>query len=62
MGRDSDPFDLDRPEVLGFGNVLGRKEVRASVTRQNSKSNRTSSVPNFGSSEEWSEKKMNVRR
>lgn len=61
-GRDSDPFDLDRPEVLGFGNVLGRKEVRASVTRQNSKSNRTSSVPNFGTSDEWSEKRTDARR
>ncbi|KAF2477804.1 uncharacterized protein BDR25DRAFT_4058 [Lindgomyces ingoldianus] len=47
FGRQSDPFDLDRPEVLGFGNVSGRKEVRASVTRQNSKSNRRSSVPNW---------------
>ncbi|KAF2195209.1 hypothetical protein K469DRAFT_5354 [Zopfia rhizophila CBS 207.26] len=47
-GRQSDPFDLDRPEVLGFGNVNGRKEVRASVTRANSKSNRRSSVPNWG--------------
>lgn len=44
--RQSDPFDLDRPEVLGFGNVGGRT-VRASVTRQNSKSNRTSTVPNW---------------
>lgn len=47
VGRQSDPFDLDRPEVLGFGNVSGRREVRASVTRQNSKSNRRSSVPNW---------------
>ena len=37
----SDPFDLDRPEVLGFGNVSSGKEVRASVTRRNS-----SSTPN----------------
>ncbi|KAF2115295.1 hypothetical protein BDV96DRAFT_599655 [Lophiotrema nucula] len=44
-GRQSDPFDLDRPEVLGFGNVNGRT-VRASVTRQNSRK-RTSSVPNW---------------
>ncbi|KAF2799461.1 hypothetical protein K505DRAFT_321164 [Melanomma pulvis-pyrius CBS 109.77] len=45
-GRQSDPFDLDRPEVLGFGSVSGRREVRAStVTRQNSR--RRSSVPNW---------------
>ncbi|OCK79933.1 hypothetical protein K432DRAFT_417008 [Lepidopterella palustris CBS 459.81] len=43
----SDPFDLDRPEVLGFGNVSSRKEVRASVTRQTSRSNRRSSTPNW---------------
>lgn len=43
--RQSDPFDLDRPEVLGFGNVGGRT-VRGSVTRQNSRSRR-SSVPNW---------------
>ncbi|KAH3963580.1 hypothetical protein HBI56_227040 [Parastagonospora nodorum] len=42
--RQSDPFDLDRPEVLRFGNVLGRNEVRASVTRQNTRSKRTSSA------------------
>jgi len=42
----SDPFDLDRPEVLGFGNVSSGKEVRASVMRQNSRSNRRSSTPN----------------
>ncbi|KAF2268613.1 hypothetical protein CC78DRAFT_379076 [Lojkania enalia] len=46
-GRQSDPFDLDRPEVLGYGNVSGRREVRASVTRNNSKSKRTSSIPNW---------------
>ncbi|OAL45087.1 hypothetical protein IQ07DRAFT_591920 [Pyrenochaeta sp. DS3sAY3a] len=45
--RQSDPFDLDRPEVLGFGSVLGRKEVRASVTRQATRSKRTSSVGNW---------------
>ncbi|KAH7119009.1 hypothetical protein B0J11DRAFT_82547 [Dendryphion nanum] len=44
-GRQSDPFDLDRPEVLGFGSV--RRDVRGSVTRQNSRSRRTSSVPNW---------------
>lgn len=49
-GRQSDPFDLDRPEVLGFGNVNGRT-VRASVTRQNSRK-RTSSVPNWVSFED----------
>ncbi|KAF2807798.1 uncharacterized protein BDZ99DRAFT_572695 [Mytilinidion resinicola] len=43
----SDPFDLDRPEVLGFGAVGSRREVRASVTRQNSRSNRRSSTPNW---------------
>ena len=43
--RQSDPFDLDRPEVLGFGNVGGRM-VRASVTRQNSRM-RSSTVPNW---------------
>lgn len=46
IGRQSDPFDLDRPEVLGFGQVGGRT-VRASVTRQNSKSMRNSTVPNY---------------
>ena len=44
--RQSDPFDLDRPEVLGFGEVLGRKEVQTSVTRQVTRSKRTSSVGN----------------
>jgi len=44
--RQSDPFDLDRPEVLGFGNVVGRKEVRASVTRQGTRGRRTSSAAN----------------
>lgn len=34
----SDPFDLDRPEVLGLGTVSSRKEVLASVARQNSSS------------------------
>ncbi|KAJ4303443.1 hypothetical protein N0V90_002338 [Kalmusia sp. IMI 367209] len=43
--RQSDPFDLDRPEVLGFGNVGGRT-VRGSVTRQNSRK-RSSTVPNW---------------
>ena len=46
--RQSDPFDLDRPEVLGFGDVLGRREVRASVTRQATRNKRTSSVGNWG--------------
>ncbi|KAF2273964.1 uncharacterized protein EI97DRAFT_435612 [Westerdykella ornata] len=46
VGRQSDPFDLDRPEVLGFGRVGGR-QVRASVTRSNSRTKRTSSVPNW---------------
>lgn len=46
VGRQSDPFDLDRPEVLGFGRVGGRS-VRASVTRQNSKTRRMSTVPNW---------------
>ncbi|KAL6707771.1 hypothetical protein ACN47E_003671 [Coniothyrium glycines] len=45
--RQSDPFDLDRPEVLGFGEVLGRKEVRGSVTRQGTRSRRTSSFGNW---------------
>jgi hypothetical protein len=45
-GRQSDPFDLDRPEVLGIGQVGGR-QVRASMTRQNSRTKRTSSVPNW---------------
>lgn len=43
--RQSDPFDLDRPEVLGFGHVGGRT-VRGSVTRQNSRK-RSSTVPNW---------------
>jgi hypothetical protein len=45
--RQSDPFDLDRPEVLRFGNVLGRNEVRTSVTRQNTRSRRTSTTGNW---------------
>jgi hypothetical protein len=45
--RQSDPFDLDRPEVLGFGSILGRKEVRGSVTRQPTRSKRTSSAGNW---------------
>ncbi|KAF2687833.1 hypothetical protein K458DRAFT_414909 [Lentithecium fluviatile CBS 122367] len=43
--RQSDPFDLDRPEVLSFGAVNGRG-VRGSVTRQNSRARR-SNVPNW---------------
>ncbi|OAG03475.1 uncharacterized protein CC84DRAFT_841056 [Paraphaeosphaeria sporulosa] len=43
--RQSDPFDLDRPEVLSFGKVGGRM-VRGSVTRQNSRK-RSSTVPNW---------------
>jgi hypothetical protein len=42
--RQSDPFDLDRPEVLGFGSVFGRREVRGSVTRQPSRGKRVSTV------------------
>jgi hypothetical protein len=49
--RQSDPFDLDRPEVLGFGNVVGRKEVRASVTRPG-QGRRTSSVGNWANTNE----------
>ncbi|KAF2878091.1 hypothetical protein BDV95DRAFT_556664 [Massariosphaeria phaeospora] len=51
FGRQSDPFDLD---VLVLGNVSGRREVRASVTRQNSnsRSSRTSTVPNWASAED----------
>ncbi|OAK94804.1 hypothetical protein IQ06DRAFT_298288 [Phaeosphaeriaceae sp. SRC1lsM3a] len=45
--RQSDPFDLDRPEVLGFGNVVGRREVRGSVTRQPTRSRRTSTAGNW---------------
>ncbi|KAF1916283.1 hypothetical protein BDU57DRAFT_516293 [Ampelomyces quisqualis] len=45
--RQSDPFDLDRPEVLGFGNVLGRKDVRGSVSRQPMRGKRTSSTGNW---------------
>lgn len=45
--RQSDPFDLDRPEVLGFGDVLGRREVRSSITRQGTRSKRTSTVGNW---------------
>jgi hypothetical protein len=45
--RQSDPFDLDRPEVLGFGDVIGRKEVGGSVTRQASRNRRVSSVGNW---------------
>ncbi|RAR07586.1 HET-like protein [Stemphylium lycopersici] len=46
--RQSDPFDLDRPEVLGFGSVVNRREVRGSVTRQATRNKRTSSVGNWG--------------
>lgn len=44
--RQSDPFDLDRPEVLGFGNVVGRREVRSSVVRQGTRGRRASSAAN----------------
>jgi hypothetical protein len=47
--RQSDPFDLDRPEVLRFGNVLGRNEVRSSVTRQPSNGRRTSTAGGWAS-------------
>jgi hypothetical protein len=47
--RQSDPFDLDRPEVLRFGNIMGRTEVRSSVTRQPTRSKRTSSMGNWAS-------------
>ncbi|KAF2445378.1 hypothetical protein P171DRAFT_430811 [Karstenula rhodostoma CBS 690.94] len=43
--RQSDPFDLDRPEVLSFGKVGGRM-VGGSVTRQTSRK-RSSTVPNY---------------
>lgn len=46
--RQSDPFDLDRPEVLGFKDVGGRKEVNASLTRQPTRAKRTSSIGNWG--------------
>ena len=46
LGRQSDPFDLEIDRI-GFGNVAGRREVRGSVTQQNSKSNRTSTIPNW---------------
>lgn len=45
--RQSDPFDLDRPEVLGFGMVSGRREMRGSVTRQPTRSRRTSTAGNW---------------
>ncbi|KAH8727799.1 hypothetical protein GQ44DRAFT_702998 [Phaeosphaeriaceae sp. PMI808] len=45
--RQSDPFDLDRPEVLGFGSVTGRKEVRDTLMRQASRGKRTSSFGNW---------------
>ncbi|CAI6334591.1 unnamed protein product [Periconia digitata] len=44
--RQSDPFDLDRPEVLSFGTVGGRTIRASTVTRQNSR-RRGSSVPNW---------------
>ncbi|KAF2200563.1 hypothetical protein GQ43DRAFT_472592 [Delitschia confertaspora ATCC 74209] len=69
VGRQSDPFDLDRPEVLGFGNVVQRKEVRASVTRPMSNNKRASSIPNFGAfgafgtpPDEGLEARRNVKR
>ncbi|KAF2134588.1 hypothetical protein P153DRAFT_427264 [Dothidotthia symphoricarpi CBS 119687] len=43
--RQSDPFDLDRPEVLGFRNVISRM---VSVGRQPTQSRRASSVGNWG--------------
>jgi hypothetical protein len=56
--RQSDPFDLDRPEVLSFGAVNG-KGVRASVTRQNSRARR-SNVPNWVNVNEGPYKRDNV--
>ncbi|KAF1963399.1 hypothetical protein CC80DRAFT_4807 [Byssothecium circinans] len=44
--RQSDPFDLDRPEVLSFGNVGGRTIRSSTVNRQASRK-RGSSVPNW---------------
>jgi hypothetical protein len=44
--RQSDPFDLDRPEVLSFGNVGGRMVRQSVVTRQNSRK-RSSTMPNW---------------
>ncbi|CAI9637821.1 unnamed protein product [Alternaria burnsii] len=46
--RQSDPFDLDRPEVLGFHSIFNRKDVNGSITRQPTRSKRTSSVGNWG--------------
>jgi hypothetical protein len=46
--RQSDPFDLDRPEVLGFGSIFNRKDVNGNITRQPTRSKRTSSVGNWG--------------
>ncbi|KAL6157066.1 hypothetical protein ACJQWK_06918 [Exserohilum turcicum] len=41
--RQSDPFDLDRPEVLSFGSVSSGKDFRASFGRQPSRNKRNSS-------------------
>ncbi|OAG14856.1 hypothetical protein CC77DRAFT_1025469 [Alternaria alternata] len=46
--RQSDPFDLDRPEVLGFNSIFNRKDVNGNITRQPTRSKRTSSVGNWG--------------
>lgn len=46
--RQSDPFDLDRPEVLGFHSIFNRKDVNGNITRQPTRSKRTSSVGNWG--------------
>ncbi|KAH9864548.1 hypothetical protein J1614_010483 [Plenodomus biglobosus] len=44
--RQSDPFDLDRPEVLGFRDAVGRKDVNTGLTRQATRTKRTSSLEN----------------
>ncbi|KAF2640050.1 hypothetical protein P280DRAFT_469768 [Massarina eburnea CBS 473.64] len=44
--RQSDPFDLDRPEVLSFGDVGGRTIRASTVTRQISKKG-GNTVPNW---------------
>lgn len=60
--RQSDPFDLDRPEVLGFGSVAGRREVRASVTRPPPRGQRTSSFGNVGSTLDRRESRASLTR
>ncbi|KAI0575863.1 hypothetical protein PtrSN002B_008773 [Pyrenophora tritici-repentis] len=45
--RQSDPFDLDRPEVLRFGSLGNRKDSFGNLSRQPSRRERVSSIGNW---------------